>query len=298
MTEEEERELQEQRAREEEIRREQEEQRAESERIERERQEEEARRAEEEESKRREAEEEQQRYISDKHCAYCTHLIPDKREGRMFYCDKQYTYVGGSSNACREYEEAGRSTLISDQIYSDQYGFEAEERDCAFCTHLIPDKKSEGRYYCDKLSTYVKGTDSNKSMGCGAFEEAGRSRLESEVIRDDSEVLDAHSESFFGKKVCAECRYFNIDTSDDKQGGGYYMCTKRNQQVPADQEECYMFESSGRSSAEVSKALEDVKESKKNSEKPKNDDNGFFLKLALCGVVIIIIIILKVLKIM
>ena len=229
-------------------------------------------------------------YLSDKHCAYCTHLIPDKRNGRSFYCDKMYSYVSGSQGACNSYEEAGRSTLISDQIYSDQYEFEAEERDCAFCTHLIPDKKNEGRYYCDYLSTYVKGCDSNKTMKCSNFEESGRSNLECEVIRDDSEVLEAHSESLLNKNFCSDCRFFN---TDDKKGEGIYTCTKRNQGVSADQEECYMFEKSGRSSLESEKLYDEALEAKKKSEEPKGDSNNFFIKLFFCFLLIILAIIVN-----
>lgn len=276
------------RKREEELRREEEERRRQEEAIARE--EEEKRLQREEELRRQEEEDEKRRRIEGKHCAYCTHLIPDKRDGRYFYCDKTYSYVSGSSSACPDYEEAGRSTLISDQIYSDQYGFEAEERDCAFCTHLVPDKKSEGRYYCDKLETYVKGTDSNKTMKCSYFETSGRSTLECEIIRDDSETLDAKAESTLRKNFCADCRYYNID---DKQGEGYYMCTKRNQAMSADQEECYMFETSGRSKIESEKIYDEALKARKEAEKPKGDGNAFFLKLALCIILLVLALILN-----
>lgn len=243
-------------------------------------------RAEEEERERREQEEkenEKRRYIEDKHCAYCTHLIPDKRDGRMFYCDKRYDYVSGTSNACEDYEEAGRSTVISNQIYSDQYGFEADEHDCAFCTHLIPDKKNEGKYYCDKLMAYVKGTDSNKTNQCSYFEVSGRSTLECEMIRDDSEALDSNSGSIISKRFCCDCRFYN---TDDKQGEGYYMCTKRGQAMAATQEECYMFETSGRSRGESEKLYDEAVEAQKEAEKPKGDGNSFVLKLVL-GIILL-----------
>lgn len=275
-------------ARESELR--EEEERRQREQEERDREEEEYARAREEEEDRarreeQEKEEEKNRYIADKHCAYCTHLIPDKRDGRMFYCDKKYDYVSGTYNACRDYEEAGRSTIVSDQIYSDQYGFEADEHDCAFCTHLIPDKKNEGKYYCDKLETYVKGNDSNKTMRCSDFETSGRSTLECEIIRDDSEALDSNSGMKINKCFCADCRFYN---TDDKQGEGYYMCTKRGQAMPATQEECYMFETSGRSKIESEKLYDEAVEAQKEAEKPKGDGNSFVLKLVL-GIILLLV---------
>lgn len=157
------------------------------------------------------------------------------------------------------------------------------EHKCAYCLHLDPSKKSEGRYYCDKKYTYVKGTDTNRNWNCRDFEESARSSLESDLIYEDSDTLDNHSGGIINNRFCCDCFYYDVDK---KAGDGCYKCSKRDQDMYADTPECYMFEPSGRSARENERMYDDAKRVRKESEYAKTNSD---MTLKIIFVIILII---------